>query len=94
MDIHIIVDIIPSVMQEPSLTVNITPNPATAEIQLQNSPVTHHYKIVDFNGTIIKSGILTPEEKVIKTQSLPNGIYVLILEDEKNNVSVGKFVKN
>jgi hypothetical protein len=45
------------------------------------------------NGKTIDQGILPPGENTINVEALPPGIYILKLEDENHQVSVGKFVK-
>jgi len=74
--------------------IKISPNPASDKIQLNDTFLhTCNFQILSHNGKKIDQGTLLPTENTINVESLPPGIYILKLEDENHQVSVGKFVK-
>ena len=72
----------------------VTPNPCTSFITLKRDHKNRaSFTVSNTNGVAIIEGTLLPNENTINVEALPPGIYILKLEDEKHQVSVGKFVK-
>lgn len=72
----------------------IYPNPTTTSISINhmsNGKLT--YKIVNVTGTVLKTGIVTNQEKQVNVESLPEGIYFLQLFDNKHFLGQQKFIK-
>jgi hypothetical protein len=73
------------------LHLNILPNPAKSKINIESSGEKSYYQIFNINERVVMSGELC--QNTISIEALPPGIYILKLEDENHQVSVGKFVK-
>jgi hypothetical protein len=63
------------------------PNPAISSfiITLPNSHEEWTYQIIDNTGKTFENGTLNQEQNQIATQSLPKGIYQIILQNLKTN---------
>lgn len=66
---------------------DLYPNPITSSftITLPNSNDAWSYQIMDNTGKILENGTLVQEQNQINTQSLPIGIYQIILQNSKTN---------
>ena len=70
----------------------ITPNPTTSSIKIIIHDENLSFRFVDINGHVVRSGILTSGENLLSVESLPSGVYQLILSSNQS-VSSFKIVK-
>lgn len=71
----------------------ILPNPSESFINIDFNNNSYKYIILDINGKIVHKGTEEQNSNTINIQSIPSGTYILKLEDENHQISVGKFVK-
>jgi hypothetical protein len=67
----------------------ISPNPATSTLNLEIDNINFSYVIYDVHGKTC----LTGTEKNIDISTLNNGMYILVIFNDKNLVSFSKFIK-
>ena len=81
-------------VEEVSLTsVAIFPNPASAKLTVNSSPINAVFSIVDLTGRNVLEGIISSSSQSIDIESLTNGKYILSINDQLGNVSQSQFVK-
>ena len=71
---------------------DIYPNPVSSDLTISITK-TYRYTILNTLGKTVLEKEIYPNENTINVEALPPGIYILKLEDENHQVSVGKFVK-
>lgn len=74
------------------ICINVTPNPAESYISFNNQSAGCCY-IYNIDGKLITKYFLKSSKASVNIEKLLPGTYILKLEDEEYNVSVGKFVK-
>jgi len=78
------IDIVSSLLEYSSSEAKIWPNPASTEIHVQaHSPKGGSFLILDLTGQRVRSGLIKQGEQVISLDGLPNGLYLLQLQDER-----------
>jgi hypothetical protein len=69
--------------------IKISPNPSTSTLNLEINNINFSYVIYDVHGKTCLKG----HEKNIDISQLINGIYTLVIYNDKNLVSLSKFIK-
>jgi len=70
----------------------IYPNPATEEVNIEVKTETN-YHLLNITGNIEQQGTLKASNNSISVQSLPYGIYLLVLTDNEGQKTIRKIVK-
>jgi hypothetical protein len=79
-----IIDIATSLPEFQVTESKIWPNPASTELHiLSGTKRGGNFMMLDVTGQKVRSGILGATEKVVSLEGLPNGLYLLQLEDER-----------
>lgn len=73
---------------------SIYPNPVDAKINIADIKIEKGmaYEILNYEGTVLKSGALN--EKFINAQELKGGLYILVIKNAGQTVNSIKFLKN
>jgi Secretion system C-terminal sorting domain len=76
-----------------NLKVKIYPNPLNEELHIDNVQGNATYTVRNIVGAAILRGVLHAGNNIISMVALPPGLYLLVIEDEENNKSVHKFIR-
>jgi hypothetical protein len=57
--------------------VKVYPNPASSYLTIENAPLNAKYSLINLNGQIQKSGIITNERMILHVDDFNQGFYVL-----------------
>ncbi len=68
--------------------VKVYPNPASSYLTVENAPLNAKYSLINLNGQIQKSGIITNERMVLHVDELNQGIYVLKVGNSYNKIII------
>lgn len=75
-------------------TVSIFPNPATSHLTVKAETPIKSYQIRNIVGQEIEKQTMVPSRQFnISISSLPEGIYFVLLTDERNNTNLRKIIK-
>lgn len=69
----------------------IYPNPTSEMIQVQSDKKILSLEVISMNGQLLKN---TKDQKYIRVNELPKGVYLLRIVDQNMNSQVQKFIKN
>ena len=73
---------------------SIYPNPTSDFVKLHfNKPGEYHLTLIDQNGKMVLKAILSNEENKIDLAGLPNGIYIIQIENDNNGFTFEKIIK-
>ena len=73
--------------------INIYPNPTSNQLNINNIKSSSYYHLLNIVGEFIQYGKLNEGNNDISLQSLPSGIYLLVIIDEQKNKTLSKIVK-
>ncbi len=73
--------------------INIYPNPANNELNVENLKQNAAYKLYDFVGREVKSGWLSVNDNTVSIRDLTPGMYVLQLTGNEGQKTIKRFVR-
>lgn len=80
---------------DPSNGIQVYPNPATTDLRIECTEGLKRIQIQDITGRLVYSGSFSGATTAeIEVAGFEEGLYVLMIEDQKLRVSVQRFVKN
>ena len=74
-------------------TISVYPNPTYDILNINNITTPATYILLNIIGTTLQQGTLKARDNSISVQSLPPGIYMIVLTDNKQQKTVRKIVK-
>ena len=74
--------------------VQIYPNPASEVLNIRNLKTTATYQLLNGIGVEIQHGILKKENSTVDMESLPVGIYILVVSTDNGDRMVRKVIKS
>ncbi|MBC7424919.1 MAG: T9SS type A sorting domain-containing protein [Bacteroidia bacterium] len=73
--------------------INIYPNPANQNIEIENLAQEWNYSICNLNGVIMITGTINPDSRVIDIKNFDSGIYLITLSTNTGESQTIKFEK-
>lgn len=83
-----------SVVARIDIKINVYPNPTTDIIHIQSTEKDLEYRVLDFSGRQIESGLLRENHNVVSLYSMANGVFFLeIFSDTQHKLKTYKITK-
>jgi hypothetical protein len=77
------------------MNIDVYPNPTSDQITIHvDKRENLFYQLMDTNGGVIESGKLLQTETLLKISHFSPGVYILLLQNEQNPLSVFRIIKN